>query len=264
MLTGMYAPVVVLTLVAALAVTISQLRPKTVMRAGRASPSAPLLQAPGGDSGSAALAESAQFMHTPRTATGSTEFWLMWLVMTTVCGSNATTMNILSTIFTDRHAGSAVVSRIASILVMVCSSLTRFCCGYLIALNPAGHMSTFLVAGSASAAVAGQIFFTMDAGRSMLLVSCIAIGVSDGMFWGSLPIVSNRVFGLKNSGGIYGMLVCFGAVGFITLSLGVQPYVYQAHTKPGSQVCDEGVVSACTVAILTIMSSPREYLTDCL
>ena len=66
------------------------------------------------------------------------------------------------------------------------------------------------------------------------------IGTSDGFFWSSLPIVSNSLFGLKNSGGIYGMLNCFGAVGFISLSLGVQPTVYASHSAVGMMVrlCD--------------------------
>lgn len=36
------------------------------------------------------------------------------------------------------------------------------------------------------------------------------IGVSDGLFWSSLPVLSNRVFGLKHAGGVFGMLVCLG------------------------------------------------------
>jgi hypothetical protein len=69
----------------------------------------------------------------------------------------------------------------------------------------------------------------------------IAVGTSDGFFWATLPIVSNSIFGLKNSGGIYGMLNCFGAVGFISLSLGVQPAVYSSHSTRGMMACDDGV-----------------------
>ena len=57
------------------------------------------------------------------------------------------------------------------------------------------------------------------------------LGLSDGLFWSSLPVVSNRVFGLKHSGGIYGMMVMFGASGFIALGFGVQPAVYRSQVR---------------------------------
>ena len=75
-----------------------------------------------------------------------------------------------------------------------------------------------------------------------LFAAVIVVGASDGFFWATLPIVSNSIFGLKNSGGIYGMLNCFGAVGFISLSLGVQPAVYSRHSAEGMMACDAGVV----------------------
>jgi hypothetical protein len=75
-----------------------------------------------------------------------------------------------------------------------------------------------------------------------LFAAVIVVGASDGFFWGALPIVSNSIFGLKNSGGIYGMLNCFGAVGFISLSLGVQPAVYSSHSAEGMMECNSGVV----------------------
>eukprot|EP01043_Picozoa_sp_COSAG02_P031654 COSAG02_NODE_2076_length_9917_cov_906.312589_4_plen_143_part_00 len=75
-----------------------------------------------------------------------------------------------------------------------------------------------------------------------LFAAVIVVGASDGFFWATLPIVSNSIFGLKNSGGIYGMLNCFGAVGFISLSLGVQPAVYSSHSAEGMMACDAGVV----------------------
>lgn len=75
-----------------------------------------------------------------------------------------------------------------------------------------------------------------------LFAAVIVVGASDGFFWATLPIVSNSVFGLKNSGGIYGMLNCFGAIGFISLSLGVQPAVYSRHSAEGMMQCDAGVV----------------------
>ena len=75
-----------------------------------------------------------------------------------------------------------------------------------------------------------------------LFAAVIVVGASDGFFWATLPIVSNSIFGLKNSGGIYGMLNCFGAVGFISLSLGVQPAVYSSHSAAGMMACDAGVV----------------------
>ena len=37
------------------------------------------------------------------------------------------------------------------------------------------------------------------------------------------------------------MLNCFGAVGFISLSLGVQPAVYSSHSARGMMACDDGV-----------------------
>jgi MFS family permease len=236
----MAAPIVILALVFALVLSIILLRPRPTTNdrwpggGYPSSPSRPLLAA--GADEPEELAEGVVvgggkvLEHTPHSALRSAEFWLMWLVMTTVCGSNASTMNILSLIFTDRHSGSAVVARVASILVMVVSSLTRFICGLLIAAAPLRPTPTLLVCGAAAMASIGQLLFALDS-EVLLFAACVALGVSDGLFWGSLPVVSNRVFGLRNSGGIYGMLVCFGAVGFITLSLGVQPAVYDRHAK---------------------------------
>ena len=76
----------------------------------------------------------------------------------------------------------------------------------------------------------------------LLFAAVVIVGVSDGFFWASLPIVCNSLFGLKNSGGIYGMLNCLGAVGFISLSLGVQPAVYSSNSSVGMMECDAGVL----------------------
>jgi hypothetical protein len=236
----MIAPIVVLVLfgIVVIGIALLGLRHQPAAATGLGSPSAPLLAGFTGDQqGTRSYTDrhhgdrnSKDVVHTPQSALCAAEFWLMWLVMTTVCGSNASTMNILSLIFTDRHAGSEVVSRIASILVMVISSLSRFMCGNLIAASPLRPTPAVLVAGAATMATAAQVLFTLDS-EVFLFGACVSMGMSDGMFWGSLPVVSNRVFGLRNSGGIYGMLVCFGAVGFITLSLGVQPAVYASHLK---------------------------------
>eukprot|EP01048_Picozoa_sp_COSAG05_P009744 COSAG05_NODE_818_length_7136_cov_1156.705841_3_plen_108_part_00 len=43
-------------------------------------------------------------------------YWLLWLVMTTVCGGNSATMNILSLVVHDRHIGDAEVARLAGAL----------------------------------------------------------------------------------------------------------------------------------------------------
>ena len=234
----MIAPIVVLVLFGLLVtgIALPGLRQQTTAATGVGGPSAPLLPDNSDDQQGLRpytdrrLSDrgSTDALHTPKSALRALEFWLMWLVMTTVCGSNASTMNIMSLIFTDRHAGSAVVSRIASILVMVISSISRFICGILIAASPLRPTPAVLVAGAAMMATISQVLFAFNS-KVVLFVACTAMGMSDGMFWGSLPVVSNRVFGLQNSGGIYGMLVCFGAVGFITLSLGVQPAVYDGH-----------------------------------
>lgn len=247
----MIAPIVVVLLFGMLVIGIAMLGLRQqVASDALSSPSAPLLA--GDQQGSRAAGQSfpdvvsdqsaqdsKDALHTPRSALSSVEFWLMWLVMTTVCGSNASTMNIMSLIFTDRHAGSDNVSRIASILVMVISSLSRFLCGLLIAASPLRPTPVVLVSGAAMMATLSQSLFALDS-EVLLFGACVAMGISDGMFWGSLPVVSNRVFGLRNSGGIYGMLVCLGAVGFIALSLGVQPEVYAHHSQ--DRVCHEGVL----------------------
>ena len=76
-----------------------------------------------------------------------------------------------------------------------------------------------------------QILFTVDS-DPLLFAACAAVGVSDGMFWGSLPLVSNRVFGLRNSGGIYGMLVCFGLYPIATLQYSsTTPYQVSYHIQ---------------------------------
>ena len=46
-----------------------------------------------------------------------------------------------------------------------------------------------------------------------------------------------QLFGLRYMGAIFGMLVCFGAVGVVALSMGVQPAVYNAHVPPGESTC---------------------------
>ena len=101
-----------------------------------------------------------------------------------VCGSNATTMNILSTIFTDRHAGTAVESRIPTIITMAISATSRFTCGLLIAAAPLRPRPLWLVCGAALAAVGGQLLLAMGS-NDILFPGCVALGISDGMFWGS-------------------------------------------------------------------------------
>ena len=54
--------------------------------------------------------------------------------------------------------------------------------------------------------------------------------------------VLNLFVSAAMQGGIYGMLNCFGAVGFISLSLWVQPTVYASHSAKDMMECDAGVV----------------------
>ena len=179
--------------------------------------------------------------HTPRTALHSVEFWLVFCVMATVCGSNSATMNVISTIINDRRAGSRVVARITNVLLMTTSALVRIMAGQLMSSLPDKPVHVWIVLTSCLASILGQALFTLDS-TPMLFTAVIVVGASDGCFWSSLPIVSNSLFGLKNSGGIYGMLNCFGAVGFISLSIGVQPSVYAKNTAAGMIECGAGVV----------------------
>ena len=140
--------------------------------------------------------------HTPRTALVTIEFWLVFCVMATVCGSNSATMvsghnpsvlfsfykllrlnsatahnvvpcvqfatcvrtvqNVISTIIDDRHAGSRVVARITNVLLMTTSSLIRIVSGQLMAAAPNRPVHVWIVLMSSIASVIGQGLFTVS------------------------------------------------------------------------------------------------------
>jgi hypothetical protein len=126
--------------------------------------------------------------HTVGTVVQMPEFWLIWVVMTIVCGSNASTINLLSTIFDDRYTGSLVVDHIAAIIGMVVSALSRMGCGAVISTSPERPIALWLVIVSACVAMAGQLFFaTVWAVWEVwtvwavwaLFAGCVAIATSD-------------------------------------------------------------------------------------
>ena len=130
-------------------------------------------------------------VHTPRTALYTIEFWLVFCVMATVCGSNSATMvsilfhvaavgavsstlcsrlcdhvcavqNVISTIINDRHAGSRVVARITNVLLMTTSSLIRILSGQLMAAAPGRPVHVWIVLLSSVASILGQGLFTVS------------------------------------------------------------------------------------------------------
>jgi MFS family permease len=130
-------------------------------------------------------------VHTPRTALYTIEFWLVFCVMATVCGSNSATMvgilfhiagvgsvssmlclclfdhlcaaqNVISTIINDRHAGSRVVARITNVLLMTTSSLIRILSGQLMAAAPGRPVHVWIVLLSSVASMIGQGLFTVS------------------------------------------------------------------------------------------------------
>ena len=193
-----------------------------------------------GGSGAAQPAPPAP-AHTARTALHTREFWLVAGVMATVCGSNTVTINLISIIIDDRHVGTPQFARGMNVMLMTTSALFRILTGQLMAMAPDKPVHAWTVTMSALASVVGQALFAVDS-TPLLFAAVVIVGVSDGFFWASLPIVCNSLFGLKNSGGIYGMLNCLGAVGFISLSLGVQPAVYSSNSSAGMMECDAGVL----------------------
>eukprot|EP01048_Picozoa_sp_COSAG05_P009746 COSAG05_NODE_818_length_7136_cov_1156.705841_5_plen_105_part_00 len=54
--------------------------------------------------------------------------------------------------------------------------------------------------GVGYAAVLAQLALSLAAHEAAWAGFCL-LGLSDGLFWSSLPVVSNRVFGLQHSGG---------------------------------------------------------------
>ena len=194
-----------------------------------------------GGSGAAQPAPAPAPAHTARTALHTREFWLVAGVMATVCGSNTVTINLISIIIDDRHVGTPQFARGMNVMLMTTSALFRILTGQLMAMAPDKPVHAWTVTMSALASVVGQALFAVDS-TPLLFAAVVIVGVSDGFFWASLPIVCNSLFGLKNSGGIYGMLNCLGAVGFISLSLGVQPAVYSSNSSVGMMECDAGVL----------------------
>lgn len=176
----------------------------------------------------------------PRDALQRIEFWLLFLLYFVVAGGNITTMNMLSTILSDRNVGDAVVASIAALLVMLVSSVARFIGGWIISMAPTPAMAMRLLVMSAAFAVIGQVLFSLDSSIALFL-GVPAIGCSDGFFWTSLPVASIRIFGAKHSGSIFGMVMCFGTIGIVLISYGVQPAVYDAHMHPGDTECLEGI-----------------------
>jgi hypothetical protein len=149
--------------------------------------------------------------------------------------------NNVSIMVNDRHAGSRQVARCSVVLLMTTSSLVRIIVGKLMAVAPSKPVHVWIVLTSSVASMLGQSLFTIDS-TLCVFIAIVTVGGSDGCFWASLPIVSGSLFGLKNSGGIYGMVNCFGSVGFIVLSEGVYTSVYSHHSSAGARGCEAGVM----------------------
>ena len=139
----------------------------------------------------AAAAEQARHFETPCSALRLTRFWLLWLGMVTICGSNVSTINLLSEIFTGRDAGSAVVSSLAPVFVMLSSAILRLSGGGIIRLALHRPVPLYLLVAAGATSLAAQLMLMTDS-IPLLFVSCVLLGASDGMWWSALPIVSGR------------------------------------------------------------------------
>ena len=138
-----------------------------------------------------AAAEQARHFETPCSALRLTRFWLLWLGMVTICGSNVSTINLLSEIFTGRDAGSAVVSSLAPVFVMLSSAILRLSGGGIIRLALHRPVPLYLLVAAGATSLAAQLMLVTNS-IPLLFVSCVLLGASDGMWWSALPIVSGR------------------------------------------------------------------------
>jgi hypothetical protein len=77
---------------------------------------------------------------------------------------------------------------------MIVSSLTRFFNGLMISRLSSFSVPMVLVAVAAAVGVTAQLLLSLETGGNLVLwVGFLCLGVSDGLFWSSLPIVSNRM-----------------------------------------------------------------------
>lgn len=188
---------------------------------------------------STAVSSSTDGAKAKRPAEYQALFWSHFLAFGIVVGVDLMTLNILSAIVTSR----SMEHETAGVLVVIqmgFDTAGRLASGFLV-----GRFSlTHLLILSPCFSVVGQIL--LAGGSSIgLYIACAMLGLSDGIMWTMGPLFVGKAFGLERVGRHFGITVLSAALFQATLSLGLEPFVYQQHTSPGETDC---VGSSCFAA----------------
>jgi len=163
----------------------------------------------------------------------TSRFWALFTAFGITVGADIMTLNLLASLVKSRGM-MPTVSYFCVIVVMGCDTYLRFLSGFSVGK---GMSPTRLLIWGPILMILGMVLLASSHSVGALYAACVLIGASDGIMWGLGPLLAGMAFGLRSGGRNFGFVV-LGAVCFtLLLSFGLEPTVYQAHTRPGAKVC---------------------------
>eukprot|EP00931_Biecheleriopsis_adriatica_P056493 TRINITY_DN33476_c0_g1_i1.p1 TRINITY_DN33476_c0_g1~~TRINITY_DN33476_c0_g1_i1.p1 ORF type:complete len:513 (+),score=79.01 TRINITY_DN33476_c0_g1_i1:65-1603(+) len=162
-------------------------------------------------------------------------FWAVVIVFGITVGVDLMTLNVMSNLAIAQGlpdgSGATLV-----VVQMTADTVARLSSGFLVAGDLARPTLMFSVAPFLT--IVGQLLLTTASGKSALVyLASIMLGMSDGLMWSLGPLLTGQLFGLKNVGRNFGVVVASAAVFQCALSLGLEPLVYDSHKQSGEVHC---------------------------
>ncbi|XP_076919395.1 protein NUCLEAR FUSION DEFECTIVE 4-like [Bidens hawaiensis] len=168
-------------------------------------------------------------------ATGTLNFWLLFIAMVCVLGSGLATINNITQIGESLDYSTVEINAMVS-LWSIWNFLGRFGGGYvsdLFLLRYGGGRPLF-ICFTQLAMVVGHLIIGLSGN---LYIGSVIVGICYGSQWSLMPTITSEIFGVKHMGTIFNTIAAANPIGSYIFSVQVIGRIYDKEVQANEVSC---------------------------